>query len=187
MPYNYYKSPQQLGYPAYTPAPYPGTYPGYYQPNPYAPGYPMYNGAPLPAGYVLPAPVPVAGGFFRINNGNTQLLFWKSPSGYYYPWCAQAYPYAQTNVFYMQEGSNQPAQPPLDTMFSDMQKYLQESKDKGKLTDGSYNHLKLRLSDLLKMQQAAREEGGGALSSADEAEIRTKATDLGMEISRSVK
>lgn len=190
-----YRNPNQY---AGMPMPYPSTYNAYPAPRSYwgsSPGFynaypnaPNYSGYPSQPGYVLPAPVPVAGGGFGIKLGGAQLNFWKSPSGYYYPWCQQPVGYLpSTTVIYMQEGSSKPADPPLSTMFSDMKKYLEESKQKNKLSDGSYNHLMLRLSDLEKMEQAARQDGDGALNSNDESDIRSKVNDLGLEISRSVK
>ena len=136
---------------------------------------------------LLPAPAPAAGGMFRINRGGLQMNLWRSSSGYYYPWCHQAYLYPSTNIIYMQEGSSAPAEPPLSTMFSDMKKYLQEAKEKGQVCDGDYNHLILRLCDLVKMERAARLSGDGALAPADESDIRGKVKELGLEISRAVK
>jgi hypothetical protein len=174
-------------YPA--PRSYWGSTPGYYNAYPNAPAYPAYSGYPVQPGYVLPAPVPVAGGGFGIKLGGAQLNFWKSPSGYYYPWCQQpAVGYwPSTTVIYMQEGSNKPADPPLPTIFADMKKYLEESKQKNSLSEGSYNHLVLRLSDLMKIEQGCRQEGDGALNANDEADIRSKVNDLGLEITRSIK
>lgn len=175
--------------PAYPTPFYRGNYPGYYYNNPYAPNYPMYSGMPYAMGAPMPAlvPIPGAGGFFSINRGGARFNYWRASSGYYYPWCAQPYYYPSNTIIYMQEGSSEPAQPPVTTMFSDMSKYLQEAKDKGKVSEGEYSHLMLRLSDLMKMELSARQAGDGALSPADENEIRSKVNDLSLEIAHAVK
>lgn len=157
-----------------------------YYPNSYAPSYPFspYGYGP---GTNLPAPVAATGGLYGINRGGAQYFFWKSPTGYYYPWVKQPYYNGPSTIIYMQEGSSKPAEPPLATIFADMKKYLDESREKNKVSQADYNHLNLRLSDLLKMEQSARLSGGGSISSNDESDIRSKLNDLGAEIAQRIK
>ncbi len=190
---SYYPSPGPAIYNVYPPTPYLwGRQPGFYNAAPYAPVYPQYPGAYAPPGMVYSSPVPMGGGTFSVTRGNTRFNFWKAPSGYYYPWCAQPYAYGlgyAPTVIYMQQGQQAPAaaQPPVATMIGDMKKYLVEAKEKGQLSEPDYRHLSLRLGDISKLEEDSLSNSGGSPSPEDDQDIRSKLNELGLEISRAIK
>jgi len=175
-----YQGSPALGYPQ----PYflrnqPGA--GFYNANPYYPAYPVYGGP------VFGAPVPIGGGAFNISRGGVQYNFWRAPSGYYYPWFRPAgYGYLN-QVIVVQQGVSQPAQPPLSTVFSDLRKFIDESKANGKLADADYEHLSRRLSDLSGKEGSLINSGGGTLDPDAEADLRRDLDQLGAEVSQRVK
>lgn len=187
------------------PTPYPGQqyqYPGttrYYNPyaNPYANPYVnpyVTPGAYVPAGpgvryYQGPAfaqPNPIGLGYFSTTVGGSQYVLWKAPSGYYYPWCNQQtvfVPYFNyVQPLYYNQGAYTPQKPPLDTIFSDMNKYLDESKEKGKVGQLEYEHLKRRLSDIMNKTDRMKNNSGGILSEEEESEIRRDIETLSREV-----
>jgi len=135
---------------------------------------------------VYGTPQPLGNGFYGIPGGANTFNMWRGPSGYYYPWAySPAAVYAPTiNVI---NGASQPALPPLSTEFSDIMKYMDEQKDKGKLTDGDYNHLKQRALDLLSKERDLRSQSGGSLDADAERDIRSGIDGLGSEMARRVK
>ncbi len=193
------------------PTPYPGQqtqygYPGttrYYNPyaNPYARPYASPYGAPgtfVPAGpgvryYQGPAfaqPNPIGMGYFSTSAGGNQFILWKAPSGYYYPWCNQQttfVPYFNyVQPLYYSQGTYAPQKPPLDTIFTDMNKYLDESKEKGKVAQPEYEHLKRRLSDIMNKTDRMKNNTGGALDEDQDAEIRRDIETLSREVAHRV-
>src|SRR5579875_3142369 len=169
---SYYPSPGPAIYNVYPPTPYLwGRQPGFYNAAPYAPAYPQYPCAYAPPGMVYSSPVPMGGGTFSVTRGNTRFNFWKAPSGYYYPWCAQPYAYGlgyAPTVIYMQQ-------------------YLVEAKEKGQLSEPDYRHLSLRLGDISKLEEDSLSNSGGSPSPEDDQDIRSKLNELGLEISRAIK
>lgn len=146
--------------------------------NPYA-GYPAMG-----------MPVPINGGYFGINIGNARLNVWKAPSGYYYPWLPRpaGFGYAPPIVVINQGAQNPtPAQPPLTTIFGDMNKFLDDAKAKGKINDSDYNHLKLRASDLQKKERSLAMGNGGTLDPNAEEQLRKDVDKLGEEVAYRVK
>ena len=162
-----YPTPYYYGYPPS---------PGFYNPNPYAPAYPAFG-----------VPQPLGGGGFSINSGGTQFRFWKSPSGYYYPWLNQSYYGYVPPVIIYEQGTSTAAQPPLSTIFSDLNKFLEESQEKGRLTEADYKHLAQRLKDLMGKEASLRNAGDGTLDSRDETEMRKELDLLSAEIAQRVK
>lgn len=166
--------------------------------NPYANPYnrqliPSAGYGVNPYGYNYPAmgmPVPINGGNFGINIGNSRLNVWKAPSGYYYPWLNRpvgfGYP---APIVVIQQGQQNPtpAQPPLSTIFGDLNKFLDDSKSKGKISEADYNHLKLRASDLQKKERSFASGNGGSLQPDQEEDIRKDVDKLGQEVSYRVK
>lgn len=151
---------------------------GYGVVNPYA-GYPAMG-----------MPVPVNGGYFGINIGNSRLNVWKAPSGYYYPWLPRPVGFGyQAPIIIVNQGTQNstPAQPALTTIFSDMNKFLDEAKTKGKVSDSDYNHLKLRASDLQKKERSLALSNGGSLPPDAEEQLRKDVDKLGEEVAYRVK
>ncbi|GEM_PF-1152723 len=187
--------------------PYANPYANPYGVNPYNPynpygnpyGYNPYGGGLVPssgfgvmnpyAGYpAMGMPVPVNGGYFGINIGNTRLNVWKAPSGYYYPWLPRPVGFGyQAPIVIVNQGNSTPAQPALTTIFSDMNKFLDEAKSKGKVSESDYNHLKLRASDLQKKERSLATANGGSLQKDDEELLRKDVDKLGEEVAYRVK
>ncbi len=175
--------------------------------NPYGNAYgnpygvnPYYGGGLVPSsGYGInpyggyPAmgmPVPINGGNFGINIGNTRLNVWKAPSGYYYPWLPRPAGFAyQPPIVIINQGAQNPtpAQPALTTIFGDMNKFLDDAKSKGKISEADFNHLKLRASDLQKKERSLAHANGGTLVPNAEEQLRKDVDKLGEEVAYRVK
>lgn len=156
----------------------------------YYPGYQAgfgYYGPYQAACPIFGVPQPLGGSGFSITSGSTQFRFWKSPSGYYYPWLNQTYYGYVPPVIIYEQGTSTVAQPPLSTVFSDLTKFLEESKEKGRLTDADYRHLWQRLKDLMGKEASQKNANGGTLEAADEQNLRKDLDLLGAEIARLVK
>lgn len=189
--------PYPTPYPGQTQYGYPGQqygYPGttrYY--NPYGGTY-VPTGTFIPAGpgvryYQGPAfaqPNPVGMGYYSTSVSGNQFILWKAPSGYYYPWCNQQttfVPYFNyVQPLYYSQGTYAPQKPPLDTIFTDMNKYLDESKEKGKVGQPEYEHLKRRLSDIMNKTDRMKNNTGGVLDEDQDAEIRRDIETLSREV-----
>lgn len=167
-----------------------------YNVNPYNP----YNAGLVPsagygvnpyAGYpAMGMPVPINGGYFGINIGNSRLNVWKAPSGYYYPWLPRPAGFGyQAPIVIINQGQQNPtpAQPPLTTIFSDMNKFLDDAKSKGNISEADYNHLKLRASDLQKKERSLAIANGGSLEQNAEELLRKDVDKLGEEVAYRVK
>lgn len=164
--------------------------------NPYGTTYPYGTvpaiGAPGARTTVYPSygygiPQPIGGNFFGISTGGTTYNMWKAPSGYYYPWYNGGVQMSSAPIVIVQNGATQPSEPPLSTQFTDMFKYLDEQKEKGKLSEGDYKHLKRRALDLMSKERDLRAEGDGSLEAGEEKLIRADISSLGGEIARSVQ
>lgn len=141
-------------------------------------------GYPAPV-YGAPVAVPGLNGYFRF--GNTQLNYWRAPSGYYYPWAAGSAYVPQQPIYVIQQGQTQAQQPPISSMFSDMESYLDDSQKKGKIGQVNYQRLFRRLQDVRGKYDHLRTAGGGVLDPGDEESIRRDIAGLSGEISRAVK
>lgn len=179
---------------------YPGfgysTYPmnnGYYGNNGYGNygyggygGYGAYGGIGGIGAYGAPAAVPGLSGYFRF--GRAGVNYWQAPSGYYYPWFGGGSSYVQQQPIYVvQNGQTQPQLPPVSSMFSDMESYLDDCQKKGKIAEAQYNRLFRRLQDLRSKYDHQRSAGGGILDPGDEQSIRVDVSNLAGEIARAVK
>lgn len=163
-------------------------YPGFVPYNPYAPNTYSpygYNNPYVPyGGYGIPTAQP--NGLFQFRVGNVGLNMWRSPSGYYYPWAGlpQGYGYNQTTILYAPQATTapQPQQPPISTLVKDMLTYLDEAKDKKKISDSDYQHLKRRVTDLQSRTSVLMNQAGGVLDPQDETSIRNDLNSVGSEI-----
>ena len=190
------------GYPAYRGVP--GVYNSpYYSPyaSPYAGG--VYRtpygttvyGAPYvpaaPYGYSNLAggmPTPMGGNLYGIAYGRGNLKVWRAPSGYYYPWVG-GYNYAAYPIFVTPPGAanSAPAAPPIGTVVSDLDGYLDDAKKNGKIGSGDFISLKRRGSDLLSKEKSLAYEEGGSLDADQEADIRRDLEELSAEVARRVQ
>jgi hypothetical protein len=148
---------------------------GYYAPNPYATGYPAYG-----------TPVPVNGNYFRFNVGGFSGSYWKSPSGYYYPWGVGGVYSAPPPVITMQQGESQPVQPPVTDMMKDMNTYLEEQNKNNKFKSDDYQHLARRLRDIQNVESSMRARNGGKLDPTDEDQVRKDLAMLSGDIVRRI-
>jgi hypothetical protein len=187
--------------PAYAPPAYNYGYPGVnYGYNPYAPRtvmpygvpyqygggvspYGVYNGVPINS-----APQLIGGGYYGLNLGGTSLHVWRAPSGYYYPW-AGGYGYSSYPIFVVPPGSTSPTQtlPPISTIVSDLDEYLDKAKEKGKIDEDNFVSLKRRANDLLSKEKSLSYEAGGTLDPDQESDIRRDVDELSGEVARRVK
>jgi hypothetical protein len=186
-----------------------------YQLNPYTNPYGTPYGNPYANPYANPYNSPYASPYFgygngfqsgyyggggfgapRLINGNTYsfnvsgapLNFWHAPSGYYYPWMG-GFHYNTYPIFVYNGGSGGAAQtlPPLSTIFSDLNDYLDKAKKDGKVDQTEYEHLKRRAADLLSKENSLAYESGGTIDPSQEAEIRRDVEGLSAEVARSVR
>jgi hypothetical protein len=187
------------GYPAYRSAP--GVYNNPYYSSPYPAGVyrtpygttPVYGAPYVPAtpyGYSNLAggvPTPIGGNLFGITYGNGNLKFWRAPSGYYYPWVG-GYNYSAYPILITPPGaaSSAPAAPPISTVVSDLNGYLDDAKKNGKISQGDFMSLKRRGSDLLSKEKSLAYEQGG-LDADQEADIRRDVEELSGEVARRVQ
>jgi hypothetical protein len=148
--------------------------------NPYA----------LPSAPVVfvPAPLPVAGvaGFYRFSSVNRH--YWLAPSGFYYPWGYSPIIGSYTPpIYYVDQGNAAPSRPPLSAFLSDMEKYIQDSKTKGLVSAGDYEHLLRRLNDLRAKHDHMLVQGGGTVETQDEDALYRDAYQLSGEIAMRIK
>ncbi len=195
-------TPQSVGTPAYGnygyPAgnPYGGTpvynnpyntmYGGYY--NPY---YPTYQGRYNIGGISTPVygtPQLLRDNFYGINAGGMPAQFWRAPSGFYYPWVG-GYRYSSYPIYGVAPTNGSPMQtlPPIKTVISDLDSYLDKAKENGKINAGDYESLRLRANDLLSKEKSLAYEEGGVIDPESEAEIRRDVEGLSAEIAHRVK
>ena len=158
--------------------------------NPYASPYFGYGNG-LQGGYYsrgFGAPQLINGNTYSLNVAGAPLNFWRAPSGYYYPWMG-GYHYNTYPIFVYGGGSGGAAQtlPPLSTIFSDLNDYLDKAKKDGKVDQTEYEHLKRRASDLLAKENSLSYEAGGTIDPTQEADIRRDVEGLSAEVARSVR
>jgi len=158
---------------------------------PYAnqPGYGYYGASPYAAGFpALGAPVAIDGGLYRFNTvGGYAGGYWRSPSGYYYPWGAGSVYAAPPPIIMVNQGSSQPALPPVPDMLKDMSTYVDEQNTKKKLKPDDYQHLARRVKDLVTLEASDRSRNNGVLDPADEETLRKDCAMLTGDISRRIQ
>lgn len=149
--------------------------------NGYYPGG-MY-GAPT---YYAP-PTVISGNFFRFGNFSAaaNATYWRSPSGYYYPWGANWV--ASSPVIIVQQGQSQPTKPPISTVLSDMERYINEAKDKGQISEKDYTGIHQRITDLRRKFSSMLTANNGDLDAQDDEYFRRDLDTLSRDISYRVK
>lgn len=159
---------------------------GYNYPYANQPGYGYYGASPYPYTGNLGTPVPVNGGLYRFNIHGFSGSYWKSPSGYYYPWGAGALYPAPAPVVIVNQGVSQQTQPPVTDLLRDMSTFVDEQNTRKKLKAEDYQHLSRRIKDLQSLESSFRSRNGGTLDSADEERLRKDCAMLSGDISRRV-
>lgn len=154
---------------------------------PVVPGYGYgYNGYGSPNVNAFGIPQPfgsTGGGYYTINYGGRSVKYWQSPSGFYYPWLTGNAPIAYTpNAGQIA----QPTAPPISTICADLVTYLEQQKEKGNISEDTFEHLKRRAIDIRNKERDLRIAAGGALDSQDEAYMRRDLEGLGNEVAKSV-
>jgi hypothetical protein len=169
--------------------PYYSPYAGVYR-TPYG-SVPVYT-SPYTAPYAYSnlsssVPTPIGANQFGLTYGNGKLRLWRASSGYYYPWVG-GYAYPSYPIFITPPGATAaaPASPPISTIVSDLDDYLDKAKKDGKVSSGDFTSLKRRASDLLSKEKSLAYEQGG-LDADQEAEIRRDVDELSGEVARRVQ
>lgn len=148
---------------------------GFYNPNVGNINYPAFG-----------TPINTGGSYYNVPSGNSRLPMWKAPSGYYYPWCPRptGFVYAYPMPVLVVENQTQPAPalPPLSTIMSDMEKFLEDSKKDGKITERDYTNMLRRVKDLKSKERTMRIAAGGTLDPGDESQLRTDLDQVGSEL-----
>jgi hypothetical protein len=135
--------------------------------------------------YRAPVVMPGAPSYYRIGPLNAQ--YWRSPSGYYYPWGVPILGGGVANqIYYVNQGQTQQQSPPVYAMLNDMRQFLDEMKRNGRLTEADYLHLFHRVQDLQGKYDHFMAMNG-TIDPADEDSVRRDAGLLGSEISQRVK
>ncbi len=158
-----------------------------YGASPYSNYYGRYNlGGVVAPVYGPPQLIP--GGLYGINVGGAPAQFWRAPSGFYYPW-APGYAYTSYPIYVMPPNSNAPSQtlPPVSTVVSDLDSYLDKAKEKGKISSADYQSLRQRSNDLLSKEKSLAYEQGGVIDPDDEAGIRRDIEGLSAEVAHRVR
>ena len=165
----------------YQQTPYP-----YYR-SPYGYSTPNYGGSPY---YGTPVSVPQSyvGQYYGLTFGGNSLRLWKANSGYYYPWVG-GYGYNGYPIFVLPQGQTTPTAtlPPVSVLVSDLDDYLDKSKEKGKVSEGDYTSLKRRANDLLSKEKSLAYEAGGSIDPDQEAGIRRDIEELSGEVAHRVQ
>ena len=112
------------------------------------------------------------------------MRYWRAPSGYYYPWAYGSYPYTYAYPLIYQSGQAAQASPPVTTEFRDMQDYIDNSRAKGRLSDGDYQHLNQRLHDLVGESEDIESNGSNP---DQDTGLQQDLRELGLEIAHRIK
>ncbi len=154
--------------------------------SPYANNYYPAGGVYGAPAYYAP-PTAVSGNFFRFGNFSaaTNVTYWRSPSGYYYPWGANWA--AGSPVIIVQQGQSQPTKPPISTVLNDMERYVTEAKDKGQVSEKDYAGIQQRISDLRRKFSSMLTANDGDLDAQDDEYFRRDLDTLSRDISYRVK
>ncbi|MDR3611938.1 MAG: hypothetical protein P4L53_00130 [Candidatus Obscuribacterales bacterium] len=166
-----------------------------YTTQPYVPGRPVFGSPAYNPGLInrgtglAPAYAPyysvpqaTAAGNYLINANQ----FWRSESGYYYPWVNNS---AYGQIIYAPQVNQAPTAqvPPLSTVFADLLNYLDQKKAQGVISLSDYQHLRRRATDLQTKYFSLRTAAEGSIDERDEAQIRRDLDELGAEVAKSVK
>lgn len=153
---------------------------GFYSANPLLQQVPVY-----------PAPVALGDNFYAFGSLSTRLGYWRSPSGYFYPWCPQVYlPGAvyppSSPIYVFEQGAISAARPPVGLIINDMRAFIEDAKSKRQLNQSAYEHLFNSLNNLTGRAAELAAKNGGQMDSTDETGIRRDLDLLGTEITRSL-
>lgn len=124
---------------------------------------------------------------YYIPSGECNLPMWKAPSGFFYPWVPRPVGFRYEHplpVLMFEKGNEAPSPliPPMSVEFSDMEKYLEEAKKDGRISEGDCSNIVRRVRDLKSKERSLRMAAGGSLDSADETTLRRELDDLSKEL-----
>ncbi len=130
------------------------------------------------------------GSAYTCRVGETNCNFWRSSSGFYYPWfgignqVAYGQGFFASPIIYSQNGSSPVAKlPQPDLQLTDFLKYIDEALADNKLSTEHYQQLKLRAGDLQRKEKSMRTAQGSQLDPQGEDEIRVDIENLTKEMS----
>ncbi len=177
------------GYP-YT-NPYYQNYPGYANYHYYNPYAPTYLGRYNIGGVIQPVfgpPQIINGNWYGINIGGNPYTYWQAPSGFYYPW-SSGFAYTDRPILVTPPNGGNPmqTQPPITTVISDLNSYLNKAKAEGKISTDNYNELQQRAKYLLKKEQSMAQSNEGVLDPDQEVELRKDVESLSAEVAYHVR
>lgn len=153
---------------------------GYYRPGSFSSQFPSYV-----------SPVPLGGGYFQFGGIGARAGYWRSPAGYYYPWCPGVYSVGmsmpQTQTIYMiNDGALSPAQPSVSAVIGDMKNFVEDARSKNQIDESNYDALTQRISAITSNVSMLSDKNGGRLNSQDEMSVRRELDLAITEIMRSV-
>lgn len=138
---------------------------------------------PNPTMYYTP-PAAVTGNYFRFGQVGAGVTYWRSPTGYYYPWGGYV---ANSPIIIVQEGQSQSTVPPISTILTDMEKYVTEAKEKNKISEQDYTNINRRINDLRRKLSSMMRSAEGQLDPQDDTFFRRDLDTLSRDISLRVK
>lgn len=138
---------------------------------------------PNPTMYYTP-PAVVTGNYFRFGQAATGVTYWRSPTGYYYPWGGYV---ANSPIIVVQEGQSQSTLPPISTILTDMEKYITEAKEKNKISEQDFISINRRIIDLRRKLSSMMRSAEGQLDPQDDTFFRRDLDTLSRDISLRVK
>jgi hypothetical protein len=118
----------------------------------------------------------------------TPILFWRAPSGFYYPW-SSGFAYTDRPILVMPPNSSNPlrTQPAITTVIADLDSYLDNAKQEGKISDDNYQDLRQRARYLLKKEESMARLNDGVLDPDQEVELRKDVESLSSEVAYRVR
>ncbi len=153
---------------------------GYYRTNPSSSVFPAY-----------PSPINLGGGYFQLGGMSSRMGYWRSPSGYYYPWCPPVFSatasYRPTSAIYMMEqGVPTVAQPSVVAIITDMREFIEDVQAKKQLDNSSCENLSRRLNAVSAQVSELSERNGGALPLSDDKAARHVLDLLSADLARAL-
>ncbi len=132
-----------------------------------------------------PTPFGYGQNYYTVTTPGAIYRFWRSPSGYYYPWYHYppgfVPPYGWAVPIYINQGNAQPQRPTLSQVFDDMGNFLKQSKAEGKLQPNDYAQLSKRFADLKSKADYLKFQEGGTLSDSTDEDLRTDLENFSKE------
>jgi hypothetical protein len=154
---------------------------GFYSVNPFASQFPA-----------AVAPIPLGSGFYSFAALGSRCGYWRSPSGYYYPWCPPVYlpgnVYTSTqDIYILNEGQLTSVKPPIAQVLSDLRNFIEDARSKNQLDQSNYEQFAAQLNDLTSRSAQLAQKNNGMLDSSDDALIRSQLDGLISEITRALQ